>query len=125
MLMCLPVSATLRDVYAITSLSPHPCGDFLYVGTAHPIVRLYDLNTLRAFASLRAPGAVGASGASAHQRGPLTDIRPSQDGSVLAAASEDGSIHVSRSTLKSKGALKVYFTVTRLHLAACGFVAMR
>ncbi|KAL8430151.1 hypothetical protein Efla_001815 [Eimeria flavescens] len=86
--------ATLRDVYPVTCVSPHPCGDFLYVGTAHPIVRLYDLNTMRAFASLRTPGALGAPGAPAHQRGPLTDVRPSQDGSVLAAASEDGSIHL-------------------------------
>ncbi|KAL8271823.1 hypothetical protein Esti_004213 [Eimeria stiedai] len=86
--------ATLRDVYPVTAVSPHPCGDYLYVGTAHPIVRLYDLKTLRAFASLRAPGAPGAPGAPVHQRGPLTDIRPSQDGSVLAAASEDGSIHL-------------------------------
>ncbi|KAL8432393.1 hypothetical protein ACSSS7_004643 [Eimeria intestinalis] len=86
--------ATLRDVYPITAISPHPSGDFLYVGTTHPIVRLYDLKTLRAFASLRSPGAPGVPGAPVHQRGPLTDIRPSQDGSVLAAASEDGSIHL-------------------------------
>ncbi|OEH80519.1 hypothetical protein cyc_06357 [Cyclospora cayetanensis] len=75
--------ATLRDVFPITCLSAHPCGEFLYAGTTHPIVRLYDLQTLRAFASLRAPGVLGAT---PHQKGPLTDIKPSQDGTVLAVA---------------------------------------
>lgn len=79
------MAATLRDAHPITAICCHPCEEFLYVGTSHKVVRLYDLETQRAYASLKT---------NAHHNAAVNALCITADGGVLVSASEDGNIHV-------------------------------
>lgn len=41
----------LQEAEMLRSISFHPSGDFLLVGTQHPTLRLYDVNTFQCFVS--------------------------------------------------------------------------
>lgn len=74
----------LQDVYPVRAINIHPCGDFLLVGTAHPAVRVYDLQTLACFTAFHQD----------HQHSDgVNDIRCTSDGRMVASGSADGSIH--------------------------------
>ncbi|CAJ1374322.1 unnamed protein product [Effrenium voratum] len=75
--------SVLQDVYAVHSICIHPCGDFLFVGTAHQAVRMYDLQTLSCFTT---------SHQEQHHNAGINDLRCCSDGKILATASMDGSI---------------------------------
>jgi len=57
---------TLQDVVPIKCLSFHPLGDHMVVGTNCPIIRFYDINTVRCYAS---------SIPSQQHTGPVTSIK--------------------------------------------------
>nr|KAF6358056.1 cleavage stimulation factor subunit 1 [Pipistrellus kuhlii] len=44
-------SSTFREAEMLRSISFHPSGDFILVGTQHPTLRLYDINTFQCFVS--------------------------------------------------------------------------
>jgi len=75
--------SVLQDVYPVRSLCIHPCGDFLYVGTANQVIRTYDLQTLNCFT---------AFSQEQHHAGGVNDIRCTSDGKVFASASSDGAV---------------------------------
>lgn len=64
-------------------MSFHPGGDHLIVATQHPVVRLYDVNTLQCFV---------CSIASHQHTSTVTCLKWSQDARVFATCSKDGSI---------------------------------
>lgn len=47
----LSVLAHVQEAEMLRSISFHPSGDFLLVGTQHPTLRLYDINTFQCFVS--------------------------------------------------------------------------
>lgn len=73
---------SISDVGPITVVAPHACGDYLLVGTPHPVVRLYDTTTQQCFSSYFQGGHSGG----------INDVKCASDGSVFASASADGSI---------------------------------
>jgi len=77
--------SVLQDVHSVRCLSVHPCGDFLFVGTSHQAIRLYDLQTLNCFTTFHQ---------SDHHQSGIHDLRCTSDGRVFASASADGSIQV-------------------------------
>ena len=77
--------SSVTDVSAVNVVSCHPCGDFLFVGTHHRAVRLYDTTTMQCYSSYHH--------ASQHA-GAINDIKSSADGSMFASVSSDGSIFV-------------------------------
>lgn len=48
-IMSVPLSS--QEAEMLRSISFHPSGDFLLVGTQHPTLRLYDVNTFQCFVS--------------------------------------------------------------------------
>ena len=44
----------IQESHPVSSLGLHPSGGFVLVGTSHPVLRLYDLNTMSVFASQNA-----------------------------------------------------------------------
>eukprot|EP00922_Rhytidocystis_sp_ex-Travisia-forbesii_P057187 GHVS01084723.1.p1 GENE.GHVS01084723.1~~GHVS01084723.1.p1 ORF type:complete len:421 (+),score=66.85 GHVS01084723.1:127-1389(+) len=76
-------AGSIREISGVTALSVHPCGDFLHVGTDDPVIRTYDLNTLSAYVYR-----------TQHHKAGVTDLCCSSDGSILASASIDGSVHL-------------------------------
>lgn len=73
----------VADTHAVRSIHLHPSGDFLLAGTDHPMVRVYDVNTLKSFVS---------ADANQHHFGPITCVRFAPDASVFASSSKDGSV---------------------------------
>lgn len=73
---------SIKEVEPIHAISIHPCGDFVLVATGHPIVRLYDLNTMQCY--------IG-SNASEQHLGPLSDVKYCPAANMFATASKDGS----------------------------------
>lgn len=47
----LSLLAHVQEAEMLRSISFHPSGDFLLVGTQHPTLRLYDINTFQCFVS--------------------------------------------------------------------------
>ncbi|CEL96864.1 unnamed protein product [Vitrella brassicaformis CCMP3155] len=78
-------SGEIQEAYPIRCMAMHPCGDFLLVGTAHPIIRLYDVNTLGCFIAFRQDQ---------HHKSSINDLQCTSDGSVFASASADGVIQI-------------------------------
>ena len=76
---------SISDVAAINVVAPHPCGDYVFVGTNHPVIRMYDIHTQSCFSAYHQ---------SNHHTGPILDIKTSSDGSVFASASADGNVHL-------------------------------
>eukprot|EP00929_Paragymnodinium_shiwhaense_P073423 TRINITY_DN37400_c0_g2_i1.p1 TRINITY_DN37400_c0_g2~~TRINITY_DN37400_c0_g2_i1.p1 ORF type:complete len:484 (-),score=94.71 TRINITY_DN37400_c0_g2_i1:78-1529(-) len=74
---------TFQDVHPVRSLCVHPCGDFVYVGTAHQAVRLYDLQTFSCFTGFLQDE---------HHSAGINDLRTTSDGRMLASASSDGAV---------------------------------
>ncbi|KAF8820877.1 putative Cleavage stimulation factor subunit 1 [Cardiosporidium cionae] len=72
-----------NDLYPIHSLCFHPCGDFLYVGTSHPTIRLYDFQSAVCYTSRKLE---------LNHTNSINTIRCSADGSIVASASDDGTI---------------------------------
>ena len=75
--------ASISDVSPVRVVTPHACGDYILVGTAHPVVRLYDTTTQQCFSSYH----VGSN-----HEGAINDLKCASDGSVFASASADGTI---------------------------------
>ena len=80
--------ASLSDVSPINVVCPHPCGDFVLVGTQHPAVRMYDINTQQCFVSYQQ----STSGLVNQHRAAITDVKAASDGSVFASGSLDGNV---------------------------------
>eukprot|EP00920_Eleutheroschizon_duboscqi_P000404 GHVT01001155.1.p1 GENE.GHVT01001155.1~~GHVT01001155.1.p1 ORF type:complete len:601 (-),score=144.20 GHVT01001155.1:920-2722(-) len=78
-------TATFTDAFPVRSLLVHPCGDFVYVGTSHPSLRLYDCRTLVCYSALKP---------SCHHSAGVNDIDAASDGTVVATASDDGQVHI-------------------------------
>lgn len=75
--------ASITDVSPINVVCPHPCGDFVMVGTQHSVVRMYDINTSQCYSSYNQ--------AIAHKN-QITDVKAAADGSIFASASLDGQV---------------------------------
>jgi cleavage stimulation factor subunit 1 len=74
---------SITDVSAVNVVAPHPCGDYVLVGTYHPVVRLYDIHTQQCYSSYY----------QIHQHGgSVVDVKPASDGSVFASSSVDGNV---------------------------------
>lgn len=76
---------TINEAYPVRCLSLHPSGDYLLVGTYHPTVRLYDVNTTGCF--------VG-SNPTDHHISSINCIAYNFDGSLYATCSDDGDIKI-------------------------------
>jgi cleavage stimulation factor subunit 1 len=76
---------SINDVFPIRSIALHPCGDYIIVGTVHPTLRLYDVETSRCF--------VGSNPLDQHNLG-ITSVVYNQKGTLYATASEDGDIKI-------------------------------
>lgn len=76
---------SINDVSPIKCICIHPCGDYVYAGTQHPVIRLYDINTQQCYSS-------SASSQQQHHTGAITCLSSSSDGSILLSTSVDGSI---------------------------------
>ncbi|EER10201.1 hypothetical protein Pmar_PMAR018202 [Perkinsus marinus ATCC 50983] len=88
----------LPQVYPINKVQVHPCGDFVYVGTLHRVIRLYDTRTLQCFSAYYGGGSGIGGGGGQHHNGSVglggifavLDIACASDGSVFASAGSDG-----------------------------------
>ena len=76
---------SISDVSPINVVAPHPCGDYVFVGTGHPVIRMYDIHTQSCFSAYHQ---------SNHHSGAILDIKTSSDGSIFASASADGNVHL-------------------------------
>eukprot|EP01112_Ceratiomyxa_fruticulosa_P005449 TRINITY_DN1607_c0_g3_i1.p1 TRINITY_DN1607_c0_g3~~TRINITY_DN1607_c0_g3_i1.p1 ORF type:complete len:447 (+),score=89.78 TRINITY_DN1607_c0_g3_i1:195-1535(+) len=112
----------IQDTHNIRTISLHPCGDYLLVGTDHPVIRLYDVNTFQAYTSKRSDQ---------HHFAPINMVRYSPDGTMWASCSKDGSIKlwdsVSNSLINtipnahnSSEVNSVQFTISQKYLLTCG-----
>ncbi|KAG0090208.1 hypothetical protein BGZ93_004390 [Podila epicladia] len=91
----------LQDTHPISSVSFHPSGDFLLVGSEAETVRIFDVKTLQCFTPKGFSAPAHNSNASAvdvAQQGPhkagINSIQYASTGSVFITASQDGSIKV-------------------------------
>jgi len=75
----------ISESHSIRSINFHPSGDFLLVGTDHPIIRLYDVNTFQAFCCADKKG---------HHAAPINQVKYSSKGDIFASGSKDGSIKI-------------------------------
>eukprot|EP00743_Colponemidia_sp_Colp-15_P004154 GILK01004483.1.p1 GENE.GILK01004483.1~~GILK01004483.1.p1 ORF type:complete len:475 (-),score=51.01 GILK01004483.1:141-1529(-) len=73
----------IQETHEARCVRFHPSGDFLLVGTSHPMLRLYDVNTFQCFTAAKMED---------HHRAGINQIRFSSDGSIFASCSKDGSI---------------------------------
>lgn len=78
---------SISDVSPVTCVHPHACGDFVLVGTQHPVVRLYDISTQQCFTSYHQTTSVVSQ-----HRATVTDIKSASDGSVFASTAMDGNV---------------------------------
>ncbi|XP_008194232.3 cleavage stimulation factor subunit 1 [Tribolium castaneum] len=74
---------TISESEPIRAMSFHPGGDHMIVATNHPVVRLYDVNTLQCY--------VCAFPSHQHTQS-VTCLKWSQDARVFATCSKDGNI---------------------------------
>ncbi|KAG0246434.1 hypothetical protein BGX31_002088 [Mortierella sp. GBA43] len=91
----------LQDSHPIKSVSFHPSGDFLLVGSEAETVRIFDVKTLQCFTPRTFSGPTHSSSADnnaqQHQgshRSGINHIEYAPTGSVFITASQDGSIKV-------------------------------
>jgi cleavage stimulation factor subunit 1 len=71
----------IQESHPVSSIGLHPSGGFVLVGSSHPVLRLYDLNTMKAFAS---------QNAGEHHQAPITKVRYSPDGTLYASGCKAG-----------------------------------
>lgn len=92
----------MQDSHPINSVSFHPSGDFLLVGSEAETVRIFDVKTLQCFTPRAFSGPTTHSSSSAdnaqqqqgsHRSG-INHIEYAPTGSVFITASQDGSIKV-------------------------------
>eukprot|EP00921_Rhytidocystis_pertsovi_P010615 GHVQ01017090.1.p1 GENE.GHVQ01017090.1~~GHVQ01017090.1.p1 ORF type:complete len:318 (-),score=23.63 GHVQ01017090.1:2284-3237(-) len=95
-------AGTINEMRAITSLCTHTCGDFLYVGTTDPVIRMYDLESLKCYVGLRTRDHHTVRSEFTVSvimvfdwQASINDLCCSTDGSLLASSSNDGTIRVS------------------------------
>eukprot|EP00438_Fugacium_kawagutii_P005380 Skav219587 [mRNA] locus=scaffold2589:45805:59036:- [translate_table: standard] len=79
------IQSGVKSLLAWQSSGIHPCGDFLFVGTTHQALRMYDLQTLSCFTTSHQD-----------QHHAINDLRCTSDGKILAncalSSAQDGSI---------------------------------
>lgn len=76
---------TIQETYPVRAIAMHPAGDHLLVGTLHPTLRLYDINTIQCF--------VASNPTDQHREAP-TSLCFNNQGTMYASASEDGDIKI-------------------------------
>ncbi|CAH1988371.1 unnamed protein product [Acanthoscelides obtectus] len=76
---------TITESEPIKAFSFHPGGDHLLVATQHPVIRLYDMNTMQCF--------VCAFPQHQHTQA-VTYVKWSRDAKLFATASKDGNIKI-------------------------------
>ncbi|CAL4061686.1 unnamed protein product, partial [Meganyctiphanes norvegica] len=76
---------TLTDAEQVTSVSCHPSGDYVCVGTEGPVVRVYDLNTCQCYV---------CPYPREHHTGSITWCKYSADARIYTTASKDGHVKV-------------------------------
>lgn len=76
---------TLAEVYPVRALSCHPGGEFLLVGTDHPTVRLYNIETAQAYTSANPDD---------QHRDAITDVHYSENARLYCTASKDGDVKI-------------------------------
>ncbi|KAL5014386.1 hypothetical protein ScPMuIL_008656 [Solemya velum] len=74
---------SIQEAAPVRCLSFHPSGDFILVGTLHPTLRLYDVNTFQCFVC-RNPNQ--------QHKGPITAAKWSPDATKYVTSSKDGDI---------------------------------
>uniref|UniRef100_F6SML9 Cleavage stimulation factor subunit 1 n=2 Tax=Ciona intestinalis TaxID=7719 RepID=F6SML9_CIOIN len=75
----------ISEVERVKTLAMHPAGDFILVGTHHPVIRLYDLETFQCFVSCHPAD---------QHKGPINCISYNQTGNYYASGSKDGEIKI-------------------------------
>lgn len=73
----------IQDATQIKTLSFHPSGDFLAVGTIHPVLRVYDVHTLKCFA---------VADRNSNHTGAINTIDYSKNGRIIVSGSSDGTV---------------------------------
>ncbi|CAE1310649.1 CSTF1 [Acanthosepion pharaonis] len=74
---------SIQESAPVRCLSFHPSGDYILVGTQHPVLRLYDVNTFQCF----------VSGNPADQHvGPITSVKWSPNAHLYVTSSKDGDL---------------------------------
>eukprot|EP00761_Pharyngomonas_kirbyi_P000064 gb/GECH01000064.1/.p1 GENE.gb/GECH01000064.1/~~gb/GECH01000064.1/.p1 ORF type:complete len:414 (+),score=72.73 gb/GECH01000064.1/:1-1242(+) len=76
---------SINESCCVRSINMHPSGDYLLVGTDHNVVRTYDFNTFRCYAS--------ANAGDAHFR-PINQVRYNTDGKLFVSGSKDGAVKI-------------------------------
>ncbi|XP_072394272.1 cleavage stimulation factor subunit 1 [Diabrotica undecimpunctata] len=76
---------TITEAESVKALSFHPLGDHLIVATKHPVIRLYDMNTLHCFV---------CSFPKHQHTAPVTSLKWSRDAKLFASSSKDGNIKI-------------------------------
>ncbi|KAM0018981.1 putative transcription factor WD40-like family [Helianthus debilis subsp. tardiflorus] len=116
-------SRVIQDTHNVRSLSFHPSGDFLLVGTDHHIPHLYDVNTFQCYLSANVQE-IGVNSA-------INQVRYSCTGGMYVTASKDGAIriwdgvtsNIVRSILGAHGsaeATSASFTKDQKYVLSCG-----
>lgn len=75
----------IHEVEKVKSLAMHPTGDFILVGTKHPTLRLYDINSLQCFVS---------SNPQDQHKGTILSVKYSRMGNMYVTGSKDGDIKI-------------------------------
>ncbi|CAK8690243.1 unnamed protein product [Clavelina lepadiformis] len=78
-------SKTIKEVECVRDVAIHPTGDYVLVGTQHPVIRLYDIETFQCF--------VGNQPADQH-RSSINCLCYSPTGNIYASGSKDGAIKI-------------------------------
>eukprot|EP01137_Pigoraptor_chileana_P011246 Opistho-2@61798 len=73
----------IQESHNCRTLSFHPAGNHLLLGTDHPVIRLYDVNTFQCYAP---------SNALDHHKAAVTCVAYAPKGNMYASCSKDGAI---------------------------------
>ncbi|KAK2165794.1 hypothetical protein LSH36_45g07027 [Paralvinella palmiformis] len=76
---------SIQEAAEVRCLNFHPSGDYIIVGTQHPVLRLYDVNTFQCFV---------ASNPADQHKDAITGLHYSQDGRIYVSGSKDGTIKI-------------------------------
>lgn len=76
---------SIQEASEVRTMSFHPSGDYLLVGTQQPTLRLYDVNTFQCF--------VGRNPNDQHT-GPITSVKFSPNANLYTTCSKDGHIKI-------------------------------
>lgn len=76
---------SIQEAAEVRCMSFHPSGDFMLIGTNHPTLRLYDVNTFQCFV---------ASNPNDQHVAPVTAVKYSPNANLYVTASKDGSIKI-------------------------------